>query len=297
MSVARRQRTLARPVSVTGFGYFSGRDVRVEFWPAAEDAGLTFVRHDLGPGARVPARASLRIDMPRRTTLELDGIRVEMVEHVLSALAGLRVDNCEVWVDAQEMPGCDGSAAAFVQAIDAAGVVEQRQPVRQIVVGRSVHVGGDQSWIEAQPARTAGLSVSFELDYGEGNAIGRQTYALDVTPDAFRREIAPCRTFIPQDAAQGMLAQGLGQRVTASDLLIFGPYGPIDNKLRFSNECVRHKLLDVVGDLALTGCEIIGHVVAYRSGHQLHAELAKQLLEQAEDSVAPFQMRAERKCA
>jgi UDP-3-O-acyl-N-acetylglucosamine deacetylase len=235
--------------------------------------------------------------MPRRTTLELGDIRVEMVEHVLAALAGLRVDNCEVWVDAQEMPGCDGSAAAFVEAIDAAGVIELRQPVRQIIVGRKVRVGGDQSWIEAQPARTAGLSISFELDYGEGNAIGRQIYATDVTPDTFRREIAPCRTFIPQEAAQGMLAQGLGHRVTARDLLIFGPHGPIDNKLRFADECVRHKLLDVVGDLALTGCEIVGHVMAYRSGHQLHAELAKQLLEQAEDSVAPFQFGAERKCA
>jgi UDP-3-O-acyl N-acetylglucosamine deacetylase len=297
MSVARRQRTLARPVSVTGFGYFTGRDVRVEFWPASEEAGITFVRHDIGPAARVPAHAALRVDMPRRTTLELGGIRVEMVEHVLAALAGLRIDNCEVWVDAEEMPGCDGSAAAFVEAIDAAGIVEQRQPVRQIVVGRALRVTGEGCWIEAQPARTAGLSVSFELDYGEGNAIGRQTYAIDITPDSFRREIAPCRTFIPQETAQAMLAQGIGQRVTSQDLLIFGPHGPIDNKLRFADECVRHKLLDVVGDLALTGCEIIGHVVAHRSGHQLHAELAKRLLEQAEEIVAPFRMGAERKCA
>jgi UDP-3-O-acyl N-acetylglucosamine deacetylase len=297
MSVARRQRTLSRPVSVTGFGYYSGRDVRVEFWPAAEDAGITFVRHDIGLGARVPARAALRIEMPRRTTLDLGGIRVEMVEHVLAALAGLRVDNCEVWVDAPEMPGCDGSAATFVEAIDAAGIVEQRQSVRQIVVGQPVRVGGAESWIEAQPARSAGLSISYELDYGEGNAIGRQTYALDVTPDSFRREVAPCRTFIPQELAQGMLAQGIGQRVTPRDLLIFGPHGPIDNKLRFSDECVRHKLLDVIGDLALTGCEIIGHIVAYRSGHQLHAELARRLLEQSEATDTRFEIIVERKCA
>src|SRR5215210_3616226 len=135
MSVARRQRTLVRPVSVTGFGYFSGRDIRVEFWPAAEHAGVTFVRHDIGSAARIPADAALRIEQPRRTTLELNGIRVEMVEHVLAALSGMRVDNCEVWVDAAEMPGCDGSAKAFVAAIDAAGIVEQRASVRQVVVG------------------------------------------------------------------------------------------------------------------------------------------------------------------
>ena len=297
MSVARRQRTLARPASVTGFGYFSGRDVRVEFWPAAEHAGITFVRHDIGTAARVPAHAALRIDMPRRTTLELNGIRVEMVEHVLAALAGLRVDNCEVWVDAPEMPGCDGSAAAFVEAIDAVGIVEQRRPVRQIVVGRTVHVGDAERWIEAQRPRSAGLSVSFDLDYSTEKAIGRQKYAIDVTPDTFRRELSVCRTFIPEEAAQSMLLQGIGQRVTPRDLLIFGPHGPIENELRFGDECVRHKLLDVIGDLALTGCEVVGHIVAHCSGHQLHAELAKQLLEQAEADDARFDAITERRCA
>jgi UDP-3-O-[3-hydroxymyristoyl] N-acetylglucosamine deacetylase len=297
MSVARRQRTLVRPVSVTGFGYFSGRDVRVEFWPAAENAGLTFVRHDIGPAARVPATVALRINVPRRSTLELGGIRVEMVEHVLAALAAMRIDNCEIWVDAAEMPGLDGSAKAFVEAIDAAGAVEQRGPVRQLVVGRPVRVGDDECWIEAQPSRSAGLSVSFDLDFGDGSAIGRQLFALDVTPDSFRRDLAACRTFIPEEAAQSILSQGIGKRVTSNDLLIFGPNGPIGNKLRFPDECVRHKMLDVVGDLALTGCEVVGHVVAHRSGHALHAELAKQLLEQAEISDVRFDQQVQRRVA
>lgn len=297
MSVARRQRTLARPVSVTGFGYFSGRDIRVEFWPAAENAGITFVRHDIGGAARVPADVMLRVDQPRRTNLELNGIRVEMVEHVLAALAGMRVDNCEVWVDAAEMPGVDGSSKAFVEALDSAGYVEQRSPVRQIVVGQTVRVGGDDSWIEAQPPRSAGLSISFELDYGEQTAIGRQLFALDITPDSFRHQVANCRTFIPQEVAQSILAQGIGKRVTSGDLLIFGPHGPIDNSLRFADECVRHKLLDVVGDLALTGCEVIGHIVGYRCGHQLHAELAKRLLEQVVASDQRFEVVAPRRVA
>jgi UDP-3-O-acyl N-acetylglucosamine deacetylase len=296
MPVARRQRTLARPVSVTGFGYYSGRDVRVEFWPAPEFAGVTFVRHDVGPAARIPVDPSLRVDVPRRTTLDWNGIRVEMVEHVLAALAGLGVDNCEVWVDAPEMPGCDGSARPFVEALDAAGIVEQRSSVRQIVVERSVRVGGGDSWVEAQPPRCAGLSVSYELDFGGGNAIGRQTYALDITPYSFRRQLASCRTFIPQEAAQAMVAQGIGQRVTPQDLLIIGPHGPIENTLRFPDECVRHKILDVIGDLALTGCEIIGHVVGYRCGHALHAELARRLKEEFEVS-RPLAVVAERRCA
>ncbi|MCC7473951.1 MAG: UDP-3-O-[3-hydroxymyristoyl] N-acetylglucosamine deacetylase [Pirellulales bacterium] len=281
MSVARRQRTLVRPVSVTGFGYFSGRDIRVEFWPAAEDTGITFVRHDLGPAARIPASANLRLNVPRRTSLEMNGARVDMVEHVLAALAGMRIDNCEVWVDAAELPGLDGSCKAFVEALDHAGAVEQRSPVRQICVGKPIRVGDDECWIEAQPARSAGLSISFEINFAEHTAIGRQCFALDITPEAFRREVAPCRTFIPEEVANGMLAQGIGKRVSTSDLLIFGPNGPIGNSLRFPEECARHKMLDVVGDLALTGCEVVGHVVAHRSGHALHAELAKQLLEHA----------------
>jgi UDP-3-O-[3-hydroxymyristoyl] N-acetylglucosamine deacetylase len=297
MSVARRQRTLVRPVSVTGFGYFSGRDVRVEFWPAAEHAGITFVRHDIGAAARVPATVGLRINVPRRTTLELNGVRVEMVEHVLAALAAMRIDNCEIWVDAPEMPGCDGSSKAFVEAIDAAGALEQRSPVRQLVVGQAMRVGDENCWIEAQPYRGAGLSISFDLDFGSQSPIGHQLFALDITPDSFRHELASCRTFIPEDVAQSILAQGIGKRVTMSDLLIFGPNGPIGNSLRFPDECVRHKILDVVGDLALTGCEVVGHVVAHRSGHALHAELAKRLLEQVQISDQRYDQDTHRRAA
>ena len=191
MSVARRQRTLARPVSVTGFGYFSGRDIRVEFWPAAEHAGITFVRHDIGAAARMPADAALRIDQPRRTTLELNGIRVEMVEHVLAALAGMRVDNCEVWVDAAEMPGCDGSSKAFVEAIDAAGVASSNAAR----CGRSWSDRRFESAtkiVGSKPNRreVPAFRSRYELDYGEQTAIGRQLFALDLTPDSFRRELA-----------------------------------------------------------------------------------------------------------
>jgi UDP-3-O-acyl N-acetylglucosamine deacetylase len=222
---------------------------------------------------------ALRVDVPRRTTLEWRGIRVEMVEHVLAALAGLRIDNCEVWVDAEEMPGCDGSALAFVEALDAAGVAEQEALVRQIRVSEAVRVGTDDGWIEARSCRGNRLSIAFDLDYSSHPAIGRQKFALDVNPDSFRTELASCRTFIPEEVARAMVEQGLGLRVTSQNLLIFGAKGPIDNALRFSDECVRHKVLDVVGDLALTGCDVVADIVAYRSGHRLHAELAQQLVE------------------
>lgn len=281
MSAARRQRTISRPTAVQGFGYFSGRDVRVEFRPASVGTGITFVRRDLQPRVRIAVHAERRINVPRRTTLEADGARVEMVEHILAALAGLAVDNCEVWVDAAEMPGCDGSALPFVEALDSAGIVEQGAPVRRLVVDRTIRVGNDEKWIEARPPRGAGLSISFELDYGEAGPIGRQCYEVEVTPESFCRELASCRTFIMQDVAQAMVAQGVGQRVTPQDLLIFSPAGVVGNELRFPDECVRHKVLDVVGDLSLTGCDVVAHVVAYRSGHQLHGDLAQLLLEHA----------------
>jgi UDP-3-O-acyl N-acetylglucosamine deacetylase len=281
MSVPRCQRTVRKPAAVEGFGYFSGRDIRVEFRPAPAGSGVTFVRGDLSPAVRVPVSPALRLDVPRRTTIQWRGARVEMVEHVLAALAGLQIDNCDVWVSAAEMPGCDGSALAFVEALDAAGAADQMAPVRQIRAKRRIRVGDERSWIEASPSRDGLLSVAFDLDYSAYPAIGRQTIRLNVHPATFRSELAPCRTFLEEEAARAMIAQGVGRRVTPQDLLIFGPHGPIDNTLRFDNECVRHKVLDVVGDLALTGCEVVAEVVAFRSGHRLHAELAKQLMEQA----------------
>jgi UDP-3-O-acyl N-acetylglucosamine deacetylase len=281
MSVPRCQRTIRQAVAVEGFGYFSGRDIRVEFRPAPVESGVTFVRCDCKPLVRVPVSPALRIDVPRRTTLELNGVRVEMVEHVLAALAGLAIDNCEVWVDAAEMPGCDGSALAFVEALDCAGTLEQAAPVRQIQVQSPVRVGDEHNWIEASPASHGGLSIAFNLDYSEHPAIGHQTFRLRVDPASFRTQLAPCRTFLEEQVARAMVEQGIGTRVTPQNLLIFGAEGPLDNTLRFDNECARHKALDVIGDLALTGCEIIADVVAYRSGHRLHAELARTLMAQA----------------
>ena len=155
------------------------------------------------------------------------------------------------------------------------------------------------SWIEAQPPLrgNAGLCVSFELDYGPDTAIGRQSYSIDITPTTFRDQLAPCRTFLLEREAQAMIDQGIGQRVTAQDLLIFDAEGPIDNPLRFPNECVRHKVLDVLGDLALTGHEVIGHIVARRSGHRLHAELARRLVERAASQRASAGQSADRRCA
>ena len=284
MYAIRKQRTLSAPVAIEGFGFWTGRDVRVEFRPAETGSGIVFVRRDLPRAPRIAALVANRIETPRRTTLEAAGGSVEMVEHIMAALAGLQIDNCEVWVDEAEMPGCDGSSQPFVALLESAGIVEQDAARRVLVIRNTVRLGDDESWVEARPSTTGGMSIKFRLDYGNGNAIGRQSLQLAITPESFRRELAASRTFMLEEEAQWLLAQGLGQRTTYQNLLIFDKNGPIQNQLRFRDECVRHKALDLLGDLALTGCDIVGHVIAHRSGHRLNAELVRALLSEEETS-------------
>lgn len=279
MSSPRLQKTISRPVMVSGYGYWSGKDVRVEFRPAEVGTGITFVRDDISSLARVPAKIEYRQDIKRRSNLNYQGTEVGMVEHIMAALAGLQIDNCEVGVDQAEMPGCDGSSLAFVQALDAAGTVEQEAEVQQIVVQQSVRFSTGDSWIEAHPEPSGKYVVEFELDYPHDAVIGRQSVSVEVTPEKFRHEIAPCRTFVLQREADYMIRQGIGLRVTPRDLLVFDEQGPVQNVLRFENECARHKTLDVIGDLALTGCEIVGRIVAHRSSHQLNATMASELVD------------------
>jgi UDP-3-O-[3-hydroxymyristoyl] N-acetylglucosamine deacetylase len=278
VSVLRPQYTIDRAVSVSGFGYWSGEDVRVEYRPAPVDSGITFVRDDLGPDARVPARTEHRLDIQRRTSLQMGVARVDMIEHVMAALGGLQIDNCEVGVTAAEMPGCDGAALAFIDALDKAKRVPQEQPVRPLVVRETSRAGRGNSWVEARPTRRERLTIEFHLDYSAHRAIGSQSCTVEVTPDNFRHEIAPARTFVLAQEAAQLVSQGKGSRVTAQDLLVFGPDGPLENTLRFPDECVRHKILDVIGDLALANRPIFGHIVAFRSGHHLNAELVSMLL-------------------
>lgn len=281
----RNQRTLKSVQAVTGFGYWSGKDVEVQFHPAPANHGIVFVRTDLPGEKRIAAVVENRIEIPRRTVLSANGATVEMVEHVLAALAGLQVDNCEVRVNAAELPGCDGSALPFVEAIEKAGVEEQNALKATIRIREVTRVGDDESWVEVSPARgktKTGLTIRYKLDYGPNNPIGKQTIELTVTPATFKKELASARTFLLDSEAEWLRSQGLGSRCSNSDLLIFGPDGPIENTLRYEHECVRHKALDLIGDLALAGCDLQGMVVAFRSGHRLNAEVVRHALVEGE---------------
>ncbi|MCH8924213.1 MAG: UDP-3-O-acyl-N-acetylglucosamine deacetylase, partial [Planctomycetes bacterium] len=160
--------------------------------------------------------------------------------------------------------------------------VVQASPRSRLVIRETTRLGDESCWIEANPTTKDGLSVRFHIDFGRGNAIGRQTYQLDVNPQTFQEELARCRTFLLKHEADSLVAQGLGKRATLQDLLVFDEAGPIDNDLRFPDECVRHKILDLVGDLALAGCDVIGAITAHCSGHRLNAQLTAALLTENE---------------
>jgi UDP-3-O-acyl-N-acetylglucosamine deacetylase len=194
----------------------------------------------------------------------------------------MQIDNCEVWVDESEMPGCDGSSLPFVEALAHAGAVPQPAPRPCLVVRSITRLGNEDTWVEARPDRDGGLSLKFRLDYGSANAIGRQTLQLAITPETFRRELAPARTFVLREEAEWLVARGLGKRATYQNVLVFDADGPLENELRFRDECVRHKALDLVGDLALAGCDLAGHFVAHRSGHRLNAEMVRALFNEEE---------------
>jgi UDP-3-O-acyl-N-acetylglucosamine deacetylase len=203
----------------------------------------------------------------------------------------MHIDNCFVEVDAPEPPGLDGSAGAFVTALARAGAVVQNEPRSIWSVDRPIVVGGKDTTLALHPSAEPGLRVSYLLDYGLGSPIGWQMHTAEITPAAFARGIAPCRTFLLEEEADALLKQGLGRRTRVTDLLVFGPRGPIANRVRFADEPARHKVLDIVGDLALLGQDLSGHVVAYRSGHPLNVELVR-LLVQRTGQVLPRQRLA-----
>jgi UDP-3-O-[3-hydroxymyristoyl] N-acetylglucosamine deacetylase/3-hydroxyacyl-[acyl-carrier-protein] dehydratase len=280
-TACRPQRTIAREAGVRGISFLGGRDVRLRFRPAEAGSGVVFVRTDLPDRPSVPALIQNVVPRQRRTAIERGPAVVEMVEHVMAALAGLRVDNCVVEIDGPETPGCDGSSRAFAEALSEAGFLEQEAPRPVLVIDRPITVREGEAILTAHPGEVGHLVLSYHLDYGPRTPIGRQSFFVDVSTESFRDELSTSRTFLLEAEAQALREAGIGSRTTERDLLIYGPDGVIGNTLRFPDECARHKTLDLLGDLALVGRDLSGHVVAHRSGHSLNAELARRLLRAA----------------
>jgi UDP-3-O-acyl-N-acetylglucosamine deacetylase len=204
-----------------------------------------------------------------------------MVEHLLAALAGLEIDNCFVEIDGEEFPGLDGSSQPYVEALQHCGLIVQAKSRERLTLGQTIRVAGDDCWIEARPAPDGHTVFEYRLSFDDDTPIPSQTFKCRVTPSSFAREIAPARTFVTLAQANHLRGQGVASHVTNQDLLVLDDSGPIDNELRFENECARHKTLDLIGDLALAGVDISAHVVSFRGGHSLNGRLAQQLFELA----------------
>ncbi|MBI1345751.1 UDP-3-O-[3-hydroxymyristoyl] N-acetylglucosamine deacetylase [bacterium] len=286
----RGQRTLARSAVVRGFGFLTGADITMTFHPADENAGIAFQRVDLPGTAPIPATLDSVVPRQRRTAISNGAATVEMVEHAMAALAGLQIDNCLIQLNAPEPPGGDGSSLHFLQALLEADICEQTSPRSILTVRGEAKVGdaaGTGSELSAGPILRRSLVITYELDYGPRSPIRPQMLTFEFTPETFITNFAFARTFVLEAEAEALKAQGYGTRVKPRDLLIFGNDGIIDNELRAVDECVRHKILDCVGDFALLGCDIHGHFRAFRSGHRFNHEICRQIAEQGLIQTGP----------
>ena len=275
----RRQRTIGQSLHTRGIGFFTGCDVSMSVLPAAPGHGVTFERADRPERAAIPATIDHLAALPRRTALAWEDGEpaVQMIEHTMAAIAGLSLDNLRIVLDGPECPGFDGSSEESTGRLLDAGVIEQEaaRPVLEIV--RPVEVRRGEAFIRAEPSSRPTLEIDYTLDYAHP-LVGRQTYHLELSPRVFAFQLADARTFILEEEVAGLRAMGIGLRHTERDLLVFGDDGPIGNRLRHSDEPVRHKVLDCIGDFALTGCELRGRFTCHGSGHALNHALVREVL-------------------
>ena len=268
------QRTLRRSVSFSGIGLHTGYDVNMTLVPATPGTGLRFRRADL-QWFEIEARRAYVAKVSYATTLMKKGVMLSTVEHILSAIYGLEISNLYIDIDAMEAPIMDGSCGCFVQAIEQAGIEEQNAPRRFLVVEKPIEVRIEDKFAGVYPSETPGAAYFIDFEH---KAIGRQRIELELTPESFCREIARARTFGFTADIEYLKKLGLVRGGSLDNAVVLGPDGIINQQLRFPDEFVRHKLLDLLGDIALVGFPIIGHLRAERAGHAIHAALAEKIL-------------------
>jgi UDP-3-O-[3-hydroxymyristoyl] N-acetylglucosamine deacetylase len=267
------RRTLRRAVGCTGIGLHSGKPVRLDLKPASAGQGIRFRRADLG--VEIPASLTHLARLDHATTLSQDGVSIDTVEHLLSALNALGVDDALVEVSGPEVPILDGSAAPFVILIHEAGLRPLATPRRYLKVLKPVEVVRGGKWARLLPSDTLRVSYTIGFDHP---LVRHQAASFRVTPQTFAEEIAPARTFGFLREVETLRRSGLALGGSLDNAVVIGETGVLNNKLRFEDEFVRHKILDAIGDLALVGHPVVAHLEASKAGHALHAALAQKLM-------------------
>jgi len=273
-----KQRTLRRPISCAGIGLHSGKKVTLSLRPAAADSGIRFRRSDLG-GQEVPATVDHVGGINHATGLMRDTVRVDTVEHLLAAFVSLGVDNAVVELSSPEVPIMDGSAAPFIYLIQEAGIKPLSNPRRYLKVLQPISLSRGDKRIALYPSDHFKVTYSIAFDHP---MLRHQSRTIRLTEESFVEEIAPARTFGFLEEVEMMRQQGLALGGSLENAIVIGDTGVLNNALRFDDEFVRHKILDVIGDMALVGHPIIGHLVAHRGGHALHTQFAAHVLEERE---------------
>lgn len=275
-----KQRSIRSAVLLSGVGLHSGKKSTVTIKPASAGEGIVFKRIDLVNSPAIPLTAtSIMMDekITRCTALRANGASVFTIEHLLAAFHAEGIDNAVVEIDAEEVPGMDGSSREFLSAIHQAGIVEETIQKQYISVTKPITVSKGDATLTILPADD--FKVTYTLDY-QHPALPRQTFESQVDQATFEREIGPARTFCLREEIDLIHRKGLGKGASEKNTLVMTIDGPIGNTLRFADECARHKALDIVGDLFLLGKPIRGHVVGVKSGHALNRLLALKIMEQ-----------------
>ncbi len=282
MSMSEKQKTIANEFTLSGRGLHTGNPVKILVKPAPANAGITFIRIDLPgtPHIKVGVE-TIRPDsgVPRCTTIGSGTALIHTVEHLMSTLSGLGIDNLTIDIDSNELPALDGSSLEFLQAIQKVGVVEQDAERKYIEIKEPLVVSRNGSTITILP--DSELNISYLLDY-QHPQLRTQFFSTTLSRELFEKEIAACRTFCLEEEAAELRKHGLGLGANYENSLIIGEKGVINNKLRFPDEFARHKVLDFIGDLYLLGKPIRGKVIAVKSGHTLNLELLKRIHQQNE---------------
>jgi len=276
------QKTIKSEGTITGKGLFGGEDARLIFRPGPENSGIVFVRTDIPEPVRISAVAPNVAERSRRTTLKKGSVRIETVEHCLAAANAMEIDNLVIEVEGPELPAPGSSSEPFFKTFKNIGLVEQQVERKEFVIKEPVSITEGDASIYALPYNNSGLNITYDLDYTGHTGIGRQIFSCLLTPEGFEKNLAPARTFLLEAEAKQFQARGMGKHLSLRDILVINSDGPIKNSYKFPNECVRHKIVDLIGDLTLVGRAVKGRIAAYKSGHSLNQKLAAKLYEAAE---------------
>jgi UDP-3-O-[3-hydroxymyristoyl] N-acetylglucosamine deacetylase len=277
-----RQRTLKQAVRASGIGLHSGRKVYMSLLPAGPDTGIVFRRSDLSPAVEVPARAQLLREAVMCSTLVGDdGTKIMTIEHLMSAFAGLGIDNCVVELSSPEVPIMDGSSGPFVFLIQSVGIHEQDAPKRFLRIRQPVQVQDGEKWARFEPFE--GFRLSFSIDFRHpAFAASAQNAVIDFSTTSYISEVSRARTFGFMRELDTLRAANLGLGASLDNVVALDDYRVVNRDgLRYEDEFVRHKILDAIGDLYLLGYPVVGAFTAFKSGHALNNKLVRAVLDDA----------------